>query len=172
MPRLRAASVLALLLCSGCGYQLVKPLDGGPSPTLRLGEIVDATPWGDLGLRARDGLETALTQRTRPTLVKGPAAPVIRGRLSAPAHEAAGYDADGYQATAELTVVLALRLESRDGEVLWHSGPIRRVVPWHRGRTPLDSLAARRQAGERAVDAVVEEGVRRLLASPPRRERS
>ena len=164
-----ALLTVSLLLCCGCGYHLVNPLDGGPAPVLRLGEIVDATPWGDLGLRARDHLRVALAQRSRPVLVEQTGAPVMRGRLSAPTHEAAGYDAQGFEAASEVTVVLALRLESERGEVLWHSGPIRRVVPWHRGRTSVDSLAAQRYAGETAVDAVVEEGVRRLLAAPPER---
>jgi len=172
MSPLRAVLTVSLFLCCGCGYHLVNAQGGGPAPALRLGEIVDATPWGDLGLHARDRLRVALTQRNRPLLVEQPGAPVMRGRLSAPSDVAAGYDGHRFETASEVTVVLALRLENERGEVLWHSGPIRRIVPWYRGRTPVDSLAARRTAGESAVDAVVKEGIRRLLAAPPREERS
>ncbi len=170
MSLTRAFLFAILLLCSGCGYHLLTPMTGGPTAMLRLGEIDDTTPWGDLGLRARDSLKLALENRTRPAVVERRGAPVMRGALTAPSHIAAGYDAQNFETTSELTVVLALRLEDERGDVLWHSGPIRRVVPWHRGRSSVDSLAAQRNAGHVAVEALVQEGVRRLLAAPPHEE--
>ena len=161
-------AALCLLLSSGCGYHLVTAHGGGPTDVVRLGEIVDATPWGDLGLRAQAGLRGALAQRTRPKVVQRPGTPVVRGRITSSPARPAGYGENGDEVASEVAVVLALRLEDAGGDVIWHSGPIRRVVPWHRGRTPVDSVAARRHAGERAVDAVVDEGIRRFLAAPPR----
>jgi len=165
-PLLSSIALAAVCLC-GCGYHLLDDGVGGPAPAVRLGEITDGTPWGDLGLRVRDRLRAGLEGRSRPVLVTGPGAPIVSGRVTTVGRRIVGYDAHRHGATAEVTVQLALHLETEDGHELWASGPIRRAAPWPRGRSVVDSAAARRRACEVAVDDAVNEGVRRFLSSAP-----
>lgn len=168
MRLLLASITLGAVCLYGCGYHLLDDRVGGPAAAVRLGEITDGTPWGDLGLRARDRLRAGLERRSRPVLVTRLDAPTVRGRVTTVGRRLVGYDAQRYGVTAEVTVELALHLETEGGQGIWSSGPIRRAAPWARGASVIDSAAARRRACEVAVDEAVNEGVRRFLSAAPR----
>jgi hypothetical protein len=156
--------VVALLL-SGCGYGWVRADSGGPVAAVRLGDALDATGEGDLGLVGRRHLHERLAGRDRPALV-GRGAPVLELEVRLAESAAAGYDEAGLRAVGEVGVVVELNLIAGEGPI-WSHPPVARRATWPRGPDPLASRSARRVALERALREAIDDALAVFYAAAP-----
>ncbi|MGK0361451.1 MAG: hypothetical protein ACI9U2_003769 [Bradymonadia bacterium] len=139
---LRAALMVVLSLCSGCGYALVTAEAG-----TRIGPIEDLTAQGDLGIvtrRALRGIAGAAHE----------GAAELSGRVRALGDQALAFD--GTVAQTQSRVVIEL-VATRDGAPIWQAQQVV-AASWRRGATLEDSLLARRAA----LHTAIRQGVDRL----------
>lgn len=141
---LRAALMVILWLCAGCGYGLVDSGHGA-----RVGDIEDLSAEGDLGVAARRAL------RTLAGAARADAA-VVSGQVRTLADRPLAFDGTIAQTQSQVLIEL---VATRDGVPIWQG---RQVIaaPWRRGATLEDSLVARRAA----LHSAVRLGVDRLWA--------
>lgn len=152
----RPALLLALALATGCGYRFIAPGDGAPSGPIAIGDLDDLTIDGDLGQHAAHHLRRALAHRLAPD------APRLDGTIRPADDPPLGFDAARAVAARSAGVELELHLTARDGDPLWHSGPVRRARPWIRTPDPLADRAARRAATLAALDDALADALARL----------
>ena len=160
---------LALLWLSAtaCGYTWVRPVGRGPVGALRLGEFNDLTAEGDLGLILADVVRTSLAGRKRPRVTTN-AGPRLGGTVTLAAQRPAGFDRERISAAYEAVVRVHLVMKTESEVIIWRSGPIDRRALYFRGRTPLETLAARRNALLQAIRRAGEDALARLITSSPR----
>lgn len=150
------------LLCLGCGYSLIVP-DRGPTDRLALGQFVDTSVEGDLGLHAVAVLQARLAGLDRPALVrKGPR---LSGVVAVAEDVPLGTDGAGLATAYGVDVTLTAALKE-GGAVLWTSGPVRRRAVFVRSGTAAETRGARRAALQQAVSQAADALVDRLLAAP------
>jgi hypothetical protein len=156
------------LLCSACGYQVVRPDAPLPVPAFRLGPVLDRTTEGDLGLRMLRSLRDALASRGGPGLTgdDGPEVPRLEGEVELGPERAVGFDGLGSTYEVELRGRFTL---TRPDEPWprWRSGDVTARVLYARGPTAAAHEAGRRIALEQAAVVLAHRLVERLVERPP-----
>ena len=148
----------------GCGYTWVRPDAGGPVSTLRVGEVIDTSSEGDLGVHVVRELRRRIAGRERPRI--DPRAPyVFEGRIAVRSDRPVAFANDALSATWRTEVELDARLVDRDARTIWSPGRLVRTATWFRGATPVDSRSARRKALEDAAARVTADCVEHMLAA-------